>query len=1121
MSLARLIPISYANRNSAKAHEIILDYDQGYMYFKNVIGDILPVKTAGYDRSFSILNFNSKLFKSGYTNPDVRYGNYYAGTGATTIGNYYNGAYRLIRPDISETDAVTYYDEDTGGNSYSGGNNFGVIGKLSKQLLNGYIQDENHIHSTNVAMMVRDQKRNVSLGLPNDAITAVFPLTIANNVLFQSYVPGVGVKLNALSDMLTVMQSDIDSRFLASEISKYLPKGSGWATADTTSYPDLKAIITAIANRYTKSESDAKYLPYGAAAFLTDAKYAGLRDAKSIADYMLDVNTNMGSKYMPYAANDTELATYKSTAPYNNYLTMKSLIDQLVFKGAGWNGNVAPYNTYTTMKSIVDAIVDRYTKTETDNTFASKAATFLKGTTAAEINEYNNNNKYKTFVTAKHLIDAILDRYAKAEADVIFDRKLSLGATEEDIATFKSDSKYTGYRNAKDIVDKLQGEYGLKGGSLAEAYNTMKKLGDKIQALETSLLSAGTPIDIKCVGIGYGTVFGYIDNLGFYRNSPDDGILNEILLTSCMRGSILNKGDEDRFIVPIKARRHFGGKTLMLQRRIEKDFAEEAAADNPNLTYSDSVYKVPSFNAVTYQHSTNNDIKVFAEFSDTDSGHYPVFVDLDSRGSDSIAVDIITNKQSKFAHFLSYQRSTNKMQLSRKALNRPEAEALLAVPTLTPAEIDPTHFINSGKEDFVLGDYGISFDSSPSYFFQTMITYNSLIIFKFAKYDNTVYDPVTFTYSSGVKPGNTHYDDTVYRTKYKVYQNGVLVGPKVYVKWSVVGSNITSIYNSGFTNANSEIEIAYSRESGGGEPAWFNGVDNTTVFYGAAFAEMLYPNDQVRNPTRISNAPMSLILYAFGVDGRLITGDASTSVRLKVTLPPYAEFTGNSGNSNGFSTTNVNPTPLVSNNIRVHTDGAYWFSWGGGYTGSNIVMAEPAVYSGVVPTFTPMSCFRRSFGASGEVIYAESFKGRVDGLIWTVAIKDGAQLLIRATSPSTYNPVKDYSFGSDVVSGSQLIYVSRMKNVAYSETEMFMSYYILATDGSIIRKDITIGLGTASVTHIGTVGKISKDISALHRTQDYILERDWDGDIIRIPKGFVHPQSGERGMKVFKITDEI
>ena len=143
MSLARLVPISLEKKSEAKKFEIILDYVGGYVYYKDINGDVLPVKANDNDRVERFMNAHSKLINSKYNGGTIDDG-YYSAT-STSNSEY-------LRPIIETDDNTSIYDS----------NIEQIIARLNKQGANNYEKDVNHFIVEKGAINIKDAKYNAS-----------------------------------------------------------------------------------------------------------------------------------------------------------------------------------------------------------------------------------------------------------------------------------------------------------------------------------------------------------------------------------------------------------------------------------------------------------------------------------------------------------------------------------------------------------------------------------------------------------------------------------------------------------------------------------------------------------------------------------------------------------------------------------------------------------------------------------------------------------------------------------------------------------------------------------------------------------------------------------------------
>lgn len=737
MSLARLIPLGYTNRAMAKKFELILDYAGGYLYWKDINGDVIPVKSNFNDRIDLLLSEDNRLINTGFVG-GVN-GNYYRGTNATPTNSYVN-------PEIETEDNLQYMDENT----------TGIINRLNQQGLLTYTKSENHITSTDdgAAIFMKDARRNSGNGDSDLKIPVmVFPMTRTTEVLHKSFTAGVGNSYKRLSVLLQEMMDETDTKLTTSDfnttMTSYVPKGL--STYDTVSpykeYLTMKLIVDAIINRYTKTETDTNFLgkgstPANTSTFNTDNKYIGYRNAKDIADVVISIINNINDNYMKKASTE-DLNAFNSTVPYTNYTTIKSIIDALIPKGAGWNASAAPYSTYTTMKVIVDTIENiintRYTKTETDSTFMKQVNTIPKGATAAEINTYNTVAPYTSYTTLKNVIDAIENlittRYTKTQSDELYALALPRATDNLNLLLFNGATAYDNLRTAKQIVDKLLDTISTRytktevdtllngklnrGGTLPPGYDNALLLVNRIKELEASLLSVSCPIKFDLVGTCYGEVWDIAP--------PHMGNISNMLMVP----SIISTETRRRnWFAPMIAFDVTQGNYGWESTGVVADITAYNTSNDLDRG-TDSYAIAGTFSATSYNQSTSNDLVGWG--SNSHSAPHADDYDFLQGGNSRSLTKFMANKCSKIQYVITND-SDMKVDLWQISVG-----GSMAVKLNDFANHDT--FVPSGdtkyrkKQIHRQPDFGFTPAPNSARFIQTLRTGKELMVFRFRRRD--------------------------------------------------------------------------------------------------------------------------------------------------------------------------------------------------------------------------------------------------------------------------------------------------------------------------------------------------------------------------------------------------
>lgn len=539
MSLARLVPISLEKKSEAKKFEIILDYVGGYVYYKDINGDVLPVKANDNDRVEKFMNAHSKLINSKYNGGTIDDG-YYSAT-STSNSEY-------LRPIIETDDNTSIYDS----------NIEQIMARLNKQGANNYEKDVNHFIVEKGAINIKDAKYNASKGESLNALALLFPLGILSNILYEESTPETGTVYKDFQTLIFKMIDDISKRKLITdyntEMLQYITKGLAAydSTAPYSSYLTVKSIVDAVEDRYNKAATDKKFLAKGTSAqdidtFDASPNYNNYRSAKNIADVII----NLIKYHIPTALSEAELTDYNSKVPYTSYKSIKSIIDALIPKGSGWDETKEPYKSLNTIKLIADAIADRYTKKQVDDGFINTTDGIKKGLTAVEINNYNTIAPYTNYSTLKLIVDAIESRYTKTETDELLADKFPIAVTKETATTFATEAKYAPLRNARDMAEFLLAFRGMsyikdeidikdstkldKGGTLPSGYETALLLANRVIELESNLLSSKMPIKLELVGVGFGQVYGVRDDTVFMVSDYNTVVPDRQIYTTAQR----------------------------------------------------------------------------------------------------------------------------------------------------------------------------------------------------------------------------------------------------------------------------------------------------------------------------------------------------------------------------------------------------------------------------------------------------------------------------------------------------------------------------------------------------------------------------------------------------------
>lgn len=468
-------------------------------------------------------------------------------------------------------------------------------------------------------------------------------------------------------------------------------------------------------------------------------------------DYILATSKNLGDNYLPLGLTADDITKYKSTVPYTSYGSVKAIIDAMVPKGSGWNSAIAPYNTYTTMASILTRVLDTYTKAETESTFIAKADGLSKGSTPARIATFNATAKYNVYTDMITVIDAITDRYTKAEID---GKVLLRAANPTLISEFDSNSKYNGYRTGKDMADALIDTYRKnetipKGSDLPVGYDNAKKLVDKIVYLENKLLAANNPIVLEPIGNGYGEVYDVFDREPYFIRNTDGNLPSLGVVSTAQRAF-----HKDLIMVGFKQHHgdvmfiHHGVAVGVYPSTIDTDFTG----------MFDSVYMAAHAFHERSRWSTSNDIFYYGGLSHHQD--HDDTIDLNSNGNECI-ITPMTNRCSIYIHFLTALNaeggSTTRMQRTTSGAG----DNLVVIEELyTYIYKDDIYSSGDSKKNQVcrVTDFGIS-NSTDKTFIQAIKAKSKIVYYLMYKDATPLEDKSSCTVTSGggvsVSPGQS------------------------------------------------------------------------------------------------------------------------------------------------------------------------------------------------------------------------------------------------------------------------------------------------------------------------------------------------------------------------------